>query len=252
MPILVVSSANLRTLKSILMAEFEVRSSHGSELIAALCGYKSYAALKADLDTFQFAPSAWIDFERFARRHKELGYDSFTGEHLRHSFNRIPFPDQPWLFHSTNENWKRNHWFSHCDHANIPFITIHKKVKYCYLEWDCISIDREFESPSRQSDADDVGRMLLRLFQLICGQENAKPFFEGSSFYGNVTRLSDTAARELANNFFMQLTPWRLDAKQTDHSHSIVQVHHKLLELLDKIFILVWVAESRSVKFLTL
>lgn len=36
------------------------------------------------------------------------------------------------------------------------------------------------------------------------------------------------------------------------HSHSIVQVHHKLLELLDKIFILVWVAESRSVKFLTL
>ena len=36
------------------------------------------------------------------------------------------------------------------------------------------------------------------------------------------------------------------------YSHSIVQVHHKLLELLDKIFILVWVAESRSVKFLTL
>ena len=36
------------------------------------------------------------------------------------------------------------------------------------------------------------------------------------------------------------------------YSHSIVQIHHKLLRLLEKIFILVWVAESRSVKSLTL
>jgi hypothetical protein len=221
MSILIVSDTNLRFLKSVLMHDYEVKSSHASELIAALCGTKSYAALKEKLKIFQYSPAVRINTEKFEERNVELGYDRSSGEWLRFSFTSLHLPDRPWLMHNTAQKYMRNDWYEHCQRNSIPFITIHKKNKYCYLQWDYISIDTKFEGHLLGEQGDELGRILFRLYKLNAHGNEPKSFFDGTAFCGGVIKLSEISARMIANDFFMELTPWKLDYP-SPHSHSIV------------------------------
>jgi hypothetical protein len=212
MSILILSEANLRILKNVLMTDYEVRSSHASELIAALSGYKTYAALKAKLDDFEFAPAVRVDTDRFEARHLALGYDKSGGEWMRISLNQIAFQDHPWLMHTRAQKSKRDGWFYRCRQNSIPYITIHQKNKYCYLEWDCISIDKEFEAHVRYKMEDELVRNLVQIYKMAARGTEPKSFFEGSAFCGTLMKVSVSLARELANEYFMQLTPWKLES----------------------------------------
>jgi hypothetical protein len=208
--ILILSEENLRILKNVLMTDYEVSSSHASELIAALSGFKTYTAFKAKLETFNFAPTVRIDFDWFEKRHLQLGYDQSSGEWMRLSYNQLVFRNSPWLMHSTGRKFERDVWFKHCERNSMPFITIHKKNKYCYLEWDCISIDPAFEAHVRHKMGDELVHTLIWIYKLVANRNEPKSFFDGSAFYGNLVKLSEGAARQIANEFFMELTPWKL------------------------------------------
>lgn len=193
------------------MADYEISSSHGSELIAALCGFDTYASLKAKLNEFQQSPAARIDTKKFEEKHAKLGYNQASGEFMRLSFNQLTLPDRPWLQHNTAQIYQRDSWFFHCQRNNIPYITIHKKKKYCYLEWDCISLDPKFEAHVRKKLGDQLGGLLFKLYQLVANGNDPKSYFNGAAFVGNISKLSESTARALANEYFLQLTPWKFE-----------------------------------------
>jgi hypothetical protein len=211
MSILLLSKPNLRVLKNVLMTDYEVRSSHASELIAALSGCKSYAALKSQLDAFSYAPAVEISTSRFEERSVELGYDRGSAEWMYYSFKSLPLQDRPWLEHTQSQERLRDHSFARCEELSIPYVTIRRKRKYSYLEWDCISINGEHESHVRGQCGDELVKTLFRIYQMAASGREAKSYFDGSAFVGTIDRLSEETARQLANEFFMQLTPWRLN-----------------------------------------
>ena len=221
MSIIILSQENSRILKNVLMTDYEVSSSHASELIAALCGFKSYAALRAILSRFKHAPAFRVDFDQFEKRHLILGYDRSSAEWMSLSFNQISLHDLPFFIHTTTQKSKRDQWFHNCETRSIPFITIHRKNRYCYLEWDCMSVNRQFEAHVSHKQGDQLGEMLFRLYKYITHIIEPKSFYDGCAFYGNITKVSESTAKQLANEFFMQLTPWSLE-RLNPHSHSIV------------------------------
>jgi hypothetical protein len=211
MSILLLTETNLRVLKNVLMTDYEVRSSHASELIAALSGFKSYAAMKAQLDALPSAPAVVINTERFEERSVELGYDRGSAEWMYFSFKALPLKDRPWLEHTRAQEHLRNQWFAHCEKLSVPYITIRRKQKYSYLEWDCISINNIYETHVRGERGDELVKILFRIYQMAASAREANSYFDGSAFVGTIDRLSEETARQLANEFFMQLTPWRLN-----------------------------------------
>lgn len=211
MSILLLSEPNLRVLKNVLMKDYEVRSSHASELIAALSGFKSYAALKSQIGALPFVPAVEINTKRFEDRSVELGYDRGSAEWMHFSFLGLALPDRPWLLHSTVEKHLRDNKFSYCEQRSIPYITIHKKRKYCHFQWDCVTIEKPYDKHARGHDSDELSDLLFRLYKLTARGEEPKSTFKGKAFIGEITNISEYAARQLANEFFMQLTPWRFN-----------------------------------------
>lgn len=210
MAVLILSNENLRLLKHILMTDFNIRSGHASEAIAALSGYKSNAAMKTDLKNSHHSPAAKLSFEEFENRLQKLGYDdSFGLDYLRVTYTSIAFPDRPWKTFKRTEQLHRDAWFYECERLSIPFITINRKNKYCTLEWDCISIDPAHDHHLRDNTADELIRIMYRYYQLECGGNEPKSFFYGSAFVGNIKNLSEPCSRRIANTLFLWLTPWK-------------------------------------------
>jgi len=52
-----------------------------------------------------------------------------------------------------------------------------------------------------------MGQILFRAYQLIAAGVEPKSFFEGSAFVGNVTGLSESSARQIANSLALKLFP---------------------------------------------
>jgi hypothetical protein len=210
MSILILSPANLRVLKNILMIDYEVSSSHASELIGALCGFNRYAALQSAMAGFDFPPAVEIDTALFEDRHVQLGYDQSSGEWMYFSFAGLPLPDRPWFIHSSSETHLRDHRFSYCEQLSMPYVTIHKKRRYCHFQWDCISIDSQYDKHVSGDDSGELSHQLFRLYQLAARGEEPKSYFSGKAFVGEITKVSEPIAQQLANEFFMLLYPWRL------------------------------------------
>jgi hypothetical protein len=212
MSILLLTETNLRVLKNVLMTDYEVRSSHASELIAALSGFKSYGAMKAQLGALPSTPAVVISTERFEERSVELGYDRGSAEWLFFSLESLPLQDRPWLEHTQSQEFMRDRWFTRCEELGIPYLTIRRKRKYFYLQWDCVTIACEQEQHVRREKGYELSQTLDRIYRLLASGEEPKSLFSGSAFFGTIDRLSESAARMIAHEFFMQLTPWRLNS----------------------------------------
>lgn len=191
MSILILSPENMRILKRILMIDYELKSSHASELIAAMCGFKTYAALKSQLNTKSYFPSAQVDFDKFERRHKEFGYNLTSGEWMKFSFRNLHLPNRPWAIYNRSNIHKREDWFYDCKAMSIPFITISKTTKYCLLEWDCITIETKFDKHTRYEKGDELIRQMYKVYQIVCNGKETKSYFDGAAFCGTITKGAD-------------------------------------------------------------
>jgi hypothetical protein len=207
MAILLPTSANIRFLKTILMGDFEMRSAHATEAIAALIGFRSNAAYLATSKRLPDITVYEADFDAFEYRTAQLGYNEMSSEFLRYIFNGIQWPEPAWNLFGKRESAARDAWFYQCQRRGIPFIHISKSAKYCSVHWDHISLDSEYDRMVRHSSQEDMGKALFRTYQLISAGLEPKSFFEGSALVGSVTGLSESCARQIANSFALRLFP---------------------------------------------
>lgn len=207
MAILLPTSANIRLLKGILMGDFEMRSAHATEAITALIGFRSHLAY---LTASNQRPDVTVYdayFDAFEDRAAQLGYDRTSSEYLRFIFNEIKWPDPAWRLFDKRDTAGRDTWFYECQRRKIPFLHISRATKYCAVHWDHISLNSEYDKMVRQAADGDMGRSLFRTYQLVAGGVEPKSFFEGSALVGDVTGLSESSARQIANSFALTLVP---------------------------------------------
>jgi hypothetical protein len=213
MAIFIMSDENLRVLKNVLMTDFEIRSSHASEGIAALCGFKTNAAMKADIQKHISPVVSRLNFENFEARLQKFGYDDdYALDYLRTVYRYIDFPDKAWGTFKRSQEKLRDDWFYECERKNIPFITINKKIKYCTLEWDCNSLAPQHDKHAIERNGDVLAKRMFHFFQMTSQNIDAKAWFDGSAFVGQIEHLSEASARMIADQFFLLLSPWRLES----------------------------------------
>ncbi len=198
---------NVRFLKPILMDAFEMRSSHATEAIAALIGYRSNASFLASSNHLTDATVFEVFFDEFEARCAHLGYDRSSSEYLRSNFRGINWPDAVWKTFKRRDKAAIDAWFYECQERRIPFIYIDKARKYCAVHWDHITLDRQYDQMVRQNSSGDLGEVIFRTYQLIAAGKEPKSLFYGSAFVGDVSGLSESSARQIANAFARLLFP---------------------------------------------
>ena len=214
MAILLPTSENTRLLKSILMGDFEMRSGHATEAIAALMRFRSNASFLATSNQFPEATIYEVDFDAFENRAAQLGYDRTSSEYLRFIYKGIDWPEPAWRLFKKRDTEARDAWFYECQRRRIPFLYISKATKYYAVHWDHISLDSKYDQMVRETAEGNLGRVLFRNYQLIASGLEPKSFFEGSALVGRVTGLSESSARQLANIFATLLFPGNLQSAQ--------------------------------------
>lgn len=191
------------------MTDFEMQSAHASEAIASLCGFKKYASMQSEMKKINNDIVVNVNFDAFENRSVALKYNRMSSEYLAFIFKEIDWPQKTWIQYKTNDKYKHNEWFFECEKRNIPFITIHKKRKYCTLAWDCISLSPDNEHHLVKEEGNNLVGILYKIFQLSADSNDKKSIFDASAFAGEITNLSETTARCLANEYFQLLTPWK-------------------------------------------
>ncbi|MEO0462826.1 MAG: hypothetical protein AAF127_06825 [Pseudomonadota bacterium] len=211
MAVLIPSKQNLDFLKSYLMSDFEMKSSHATEALAALSGFNSQSAFLAAAKRLEGSPAYAADFDSFEKRCLSLGYDQTSSEWLRNLFPSLDLPHPAWRLLKKSDQWAREMWFDDCKDRNVPFIVISKARKWCKLEWDHISADSPYDELLRQALGVNHGRDLFRLFQLSGLDQSPRAFFNGNALVGSVQSLLEADARTLANAFARRLFPGNLE-----------------------------------------
>lgn len=201
---------NIRFMKALLMSDWEMGSGHASEAIAALSGFRSHAALLNALDRMPGHTVYEADFDAFEGRALGLGYDRNSIEYLRLIFTSLEWPEPVWRLLKKNEANARSAWFYECERRNVPFILVSKATKYYTVIWDHASMPLEYDVLVRQAQRGSLGQTLFRTYQSIARGREPKSFFEGSCVVGEVTGLSESSARQIANAFAMLLYPGNL------------------------------------------
>lgn len=212
MAILLPTSANIRLLKATLMGDFAMRSAHVTEAIAALIGFRSNSTYLATSNHLPETTVYEADFDAFENRVAHLGYDRTSSEFLRFIFEGIDWPDPAWRLFNKRDSAARDAWFYECQRRRIPFLHISRATKYCSVHWDHISLDSEYDQMVRRAAEGEIGRVLFRTYQLLAASVEPKSFFSGSALVGDVTGLSESCARQIANSFALKLFPGNVES----------------------------------------
>jgi hypothetical protein len=207
MAIILPTPDNIRLLKTTLMGPFGMRSTHATEAIAALIGFRSHAAYLATSNHLPDVTIYKADFDAFESRATRLGYDRTSSEYLRFIFNKIDWPDPAWRMFNKRDVAARETWFYECQRRKIPYLYISKAIKYYSVHWDHITLDSEYDHMVRSCFEGEMGRVLFRNYQLIARGSEPKSFFDGSALVGGVTGLSESGARQIANALAALLFP---------------------------------------------
>ena len=211
MAVLLPTSENIRLLKSILMGDFEMRSAHATEAIAALIGFSSNTSFSTTSNHLPDVTVYDVNFDAFESRAAQLGYDRTSSEYLRFIYKGIDWPEPVWRHFKKRDSAARDAWFYECERRKIPFLHIAKATKYCTVYWDHMSLDSEYDQKVRQSADGKIGRVMFRTYQLIVSGLEPRSFFEGSGLVGQVTGLSESSARQIADAIAILIFPGNLE-----------------------------------------
>ena len=208
MAILRLTKKNLRFLKSLLMSDFEMKSGHSDEVIAALCGFNTSASMRSAIKTQTIRSAIDVTFEEFERRCSDLGYDQNSSEYLKLIFCNLAWPNSPWVSHGSWDKISSDVWYYNCESSEFPFIRIEVRQNHHKLEWDCNRLPGDTDQHTQSEVGDDLVHQMHSAFQLVCRGVDQKSLFDGSAFGGKITGLSEASARQLANQFVTLLAPF--------------------------------------------
>jgi hypothetical protein len=207
MAIFLPSHKNICLLKSILMGDFEMRSAHASEAIAALIGFRSNISFLSAASHLQDVTIYDVDFVRFENRSVHLGYDRGSSEYLRSIFMEIEWPEPAWKLFKKRDIAGINTWFGECQRRKIPFLHVLQTTKYYSIHWDHISAETSYDNMIQKLATVDLGSHLFRSYELNVANAEPKSLFDGSALVGKVTGLSKFGAIQVANAFASLLFP---------------------------------------------
>lgn len=141
MAALLLTSANLQAVKAAAQRAWpDVKSSHITEALAAAYGYRTHAAVLADLNRSAYPPLVQANPSAFSERLSDLGYPDRGSSPLVQALDK-GIPDAIWMVCNSGDIDAANRWYEQCRQRNIPRILIQKRQKYCLLEWDSITMD---------------------------------------------------------------------------------------------------------------
>lgn len=192
-----------------------VKSSHRAEAFAAAAGYRTHAALLAELKQSEADRPriGRIEHTRFAARIADLGYGTVNGKSLIEIVRSPDMPHPAWSEYSKGDSEANADWFWTCRTRNIPMVHIVRRRKYVELNWDCMSIEPVDEGHVRGKQANALAMEMFRRFQSLVRQDPGRSEFLGKAFVGSVDRLLPEIARDLADELFMLLyAPMRVRA----------------------------------------
>lgn len=186
----------------------EIKSTHLSEALAAALGFRTHAALlaKIKVNSVNQPIIVQIDDGRMKERLRKLGYSPTTID-LCSVARSTELPSPAWCEFGNQNRAANNDWFRECQRRNIPNIYIKLRTKYSKLSWDCITIDPSCEDYLFDENGTALAELMFKRFQSMAKGSQDKPEFFGTAFTGTIDGLSSTLAREIADEFFMQLYP---------------------------------------------
>lgn len=206
MAALLLTPANLYSIKSSLRTAFpEIKSSHLSEALAAALGYRTHAALLADIKASpdRYPPLARASNNSLARRLNDFGLTDYAID--LNNMVRKGIPEPIWSAFPRRDLSANTRWYRACQRRNIPFVYLHTGHKYWRLNWDCISTKKNYDEHIRGESGAAIMRTMFQRFQERGRVDSTKAFFDGSAFVGDVKRLAPETARDLADDFFEML-----------------------------------------------
>ena len=206
MTAILLTPANLHDLKSRLRGALrQAKSSHLSEALAAALGYRTHAALLADMKASpeQYPPLGRASDRRLIERLSEFGVADHAIDLT--GMVRQGLPDPIWRVFPRRERAANDNWFYACQRRNIPFVYLHVGRTYWRLNWDCISTEKNYDAHLHDDAGTALMRAMFRRFQDRARLAPAKAMFDGSAFVGKVDGLLPQTARDLADDFFEML-----------------------------------------------
>lgn len=183
-----------------------VKSAHLSEAIAAACGFRTNIALVTSLraaDTRR-PDLAEVDDGWFIARLAGLGYPALDGTALHGMVRSRDLPDRLWTACKGKDIPAQNVWYRECERRDLPFIYITNRRTLAQVDWDCISLDTRHDEVTNNEGRELMDR-LFKAFQAIAKPRSGDPFFDGSSFVGNVKKVPIEWAPDLADAIFQIL-----------------------------------------------
>lgn len=209
MPILLLHETNLTAVKAALRSYLpELRSGHLTEALAAGLGFRTHAALRADLIRFaDFAPMlANVDEIAFAARLAAFGYAEPPADVLGSAVRSDAIPDRPIARFRDGDRVATDAHYAQCSRHGRPMMMIKRARTYATLEWDCITINARphsilYGSPDGPSTVNEM----VRLFKLRTAGAPGKPNYRTNVFVGWVYKLLPATAELLAEDYFRLL-----------------------------------------------
>jgi len=208
MSLMLLSDANVGYLKRELRAQFpQLKSGHLSEAIAFSAGFRTHAALIADMKEQANGRDFLVGMNgsQMALRLRELGYPIASIGDLDALIRADDLPDRMYIVSKNRENYRQDDWFRECERRNIPYIYIERKTTYVHLHWDCISLNSDNEAHVTGDAGTELWGLMFYNFQSIAQQRPGKAFMEGSSFVGRIENLEPKLAHQMAETFFAML-----------------------------------------------
>jgi hypothetical protein len=113
----------------------QVGASHRAEAFAAAIGFRTFAALLADLKCSAPLRAAVRQVEplRFLTRLRELGCGVIDAGLLTDLARSAAMPTRPWAEYKTCDRAANDRWFRECQHRDIPNLFIETRTKYAKL-----------------------------------------------------------------------------------------------------------------------
>lgn len=208
MTLLILSDDNIATAKSILRDAYpDIRSSHLSEALAFSLGFKTNAALRAQLAADATRPPGVADAEAtpFAERLAQLGYAAIETAPFTQVLTSPELPDIPIARFKRGDIRANNRHHDDCMRANRPMMMIKMARRYAELEWDCVTTSSLHEPHLRGEAATALVRTMFARCMALTKGAPGKPYFYGSAFTGSIEHLLPATAETLAGEYFKLL-----------------------------------------------
>lgn len=206
MAALLLTSDNLHAVKSRLRAALpQVKSSHVSEALAAAFGYRTHAALLADMRVVpeRYPPLGRASDIKLKERLQDFsvmaGAISLTG------MIRDGLPDPIWCVANKGDREANSRWHQQCRKRGLPLIFVYLAGRSAQLDWDYITLNRKMETHLHNDAGKALEDRMIACFEERATNNPGNPRFRGTVYVGKIERLAPATARDLADDFFEML-----------------------------------------------